>query len=87
MIAETDDIDIDLPGNLDSLFGDFDIDRYFAEQEALPVIEYNARRAVNLSTDAPADYNDGLVLGNEFERSNTPSSSSPRLKEQRGNTK
>jgi len=28
---KNDDIDIDLPGNLDSLFGDFDIDRYFAE--------------------------------------------------------
>ncbi len=87
MIAETDDININLPGNLDSLFGDFDIDRYFAEQEALPVIEYNASRAANLSTDAPANYNDGLVLGNKFKRSNTLSSSSPRLKEQRGNIK
>ncbi|KAG9228375.1 hypothetical protein BJ875DRAFT_489937 [Amylocarpus encephaloides] len=76
--AENDDIDIDLPGNLDSLFRDFDVDRYFAEQEARPVIEYNASRA---------DHNDGLVSGNEFERSNTPGSSSHRLKEQRGNTK
>jgi hypothetical protein len=87
VIAENDDIDIDLPGNLDSLFGDFDVDRYFAEQEDLPVFEYNVSRAANLSTDAPADHNDGLVSWNEFERSNTPGSSSHRLKEQRGNTK
>ena len=77
MIAENDDIDIDLPGNLDSLFGDFDVDRYFAEQEALPVIEYNASCAANLSTDAPADHNDGLMSGNKFKKSNTLSSSSP----------
>lgn len=87
MIVENDDVDIDLPGNLSSPFGDFDIDRSFAEQEALPVIEYNGSRAANLSTDAPADHNDGLVSENELERSNTPSSSSPRLKEQRGNAK
>jgi hypothetical protein len=87
VIAENDNIDIDLPGNLDYLFGDFDVDRNFAEQEALPSIEYNASRAANLSTDAPTNQNDGLVLGNEFERSNTPGSSSHRLKEQRGNTK
>ncbi len=77
MIAENGDIDINLPGNLDSLFGDFHVDRCFAEQEALPVIEYNASCAANLSTDTPANHNDGLVSGNEFERSNTPSSSSP----------
>jgi hypothetical protein len=87
VIVENDAIDVELPGNLDSLFGDFDVDRYFAEQEAFPVIEYSASRAANLSTGALADHNDGLVSGNELERSNTPGSSSHRLKEHRGSTK
>jgi len=87
VIVENNDIDINLPCNLDFLFSDFDVDYYFAEQEAPPIIEYNASRAANLSTDAPTNYNDGLVLGNKFKRSKTLSSSSPRLKEQRGNTK
>lgn len=58
------------------LFDDFDFDRYNAEQEA-----------ANMSTEAPVDQKDDLVPGNEFERSSNRSSSSPRLQEQRGNTK
>jgi len=87
LITENGASDIRLLGQPDSIFGDFDFDCCFAEQEALLVIEYNANRAANLSTDAAADHNDSLVSGNEFERSNTLSSSSPRLKEQKGNAK
>lgn len=87
MIVDNDAINIDLPGDLDSLFGDCDLDRCFAELEARPVIEYNSCRATNQNADAPAGQTNGLVSGNEFEKSNTRGSSTRRVVERRDNAK
>ncbi len=89
MIVENDAIDVELPGDLDSIFGDFDfdLDRYLAEQEARPIVDGNDSCVTNQNTDTPAEQTDSWVSGNEFEKSNTPSASTRRLKEQRGHAK
>lgn len=85
--VENDAIDIDIPGDLDSLFGDFDFGRYLVEQEACPVVEYNDSRATNQNIDTAGDQTDGLVSRDGFERSNTPGSPTHRVVERRGKAK
>jgi hypothetical protein len=87
VITENDAIDIDIPGNLDSLFSDFDFDRYLVGQEACPVVEYNDSRATNQNTDTPGDQTDGLVSGDGFKKSNTPGSPIYRVVKRRGKAK
>jgi hypothetical protein len=89
VIVENDAIDVELPGDLDSIFGDFDFDfdRYLAEQEARPTVDDNDSRVTNQNTGTPADQTDSWVSGNEFEKSDNPSTSTRRLKEQRGHAK
>ncbi|KAG9228063.1 hypothetical protein BJ875DRAFT_270874 [Amylocarpus encephaloides] len=85
--VENDAIDIDIPGDLNSLFGDFDFGPYLVEQEACPIVEYNDSRATNQNTDTAGDQTDGLVSGEGFKRSNTPDSLTHRVVERRGKAK
>jgi hypothetical protein len=77
MIVEKNAINIELLGDLDSIFGDFDFDLncYLAEQEAHPIVDGNDSCVTNQNTDTPAGQTDSWVLGSEFEKSNTPSAS------------
>ncbi|KAG9242068.1 hypothetical protein BJ878DRAFT_191733 [Calycina marina] len=79
--------DIGLPGHPDSLFGDLDFDCYLAEQEVCPGIEHNGSCATNQNTDTPDDPTDNLVVWREFEKSDTPGSSTHRVVERRGKAK
>ena len=87
MIAENSASDIGFPGHPDSLFGDFDFDCYLAEQEACPRVEYNSSCATNQNTDTPDDLTDNLVVWGEFEKSDTPGSSTHRVVKRRGKAK
>jgi hypothetical protein len=89
MFADKGIVDIDPSSDFDfefdSIFGD--IDALFEEQEVSSVIECNSGHATNPHMDASAGQTDGLVLENEFAKSDTLGSGSPQLMRRRTNTK